>query len=169
MNHSSGYRVSVSICTQIRHEKDGRCHTGLIEQLADRLFSVEQSLTDANIRLKRHALAIEAAGMKKREHEKETINQQRVAEWLSYPARESTLQTPATDEQPFGNGGDPFSGSFSFRNNCGDEPFVKPIRSTHHVENRIGSLSPRLDCDQFHRFRALFGFRYRKLAQELAE
>lgn len=82
-----------------------------IGQLADGLFAVEQSLTNANIHLKRHALAIEVTDMNQREHEKEAINEQRIKEWLSSSAREPKLQSSAPDEQPFGNGGDPFSGS----------------------------------------------------------
>ena len=79
--------------------------------IADKLFDVEQALTDANIRLKRHALAIEAADMARREREKEMINQQRVREWLSTPKPKLNPKVPVLDEQPFGNGGDPFSGS----------------------------------------------------------
>ncbi|MEZ6134469.1 MAG: hypothetical protein R3C53_06130 [Pirellulaceae bacterium] len=82
-----------------------------VEQFADQLFAVEQSLTDANIRLKKYALVIEAADMTRREHEKEAINQQRVREWLSTPEPKLNPKVPVLDEQPFGNGGDPFSGS----------------------------------------------------------
>ena len=79
--------------------------------LAEKLFVVEQAVTDAEIRLKRQGLAIQVAEAKKRALEKKTITNQRVKKWLESRVNEVKDQPTAPDDQPFGDGDDPFSAS----------------------------------------------------------